>query len=189
MIFSIVTPTLQRQSLIRCCQSVDLQTFRDYEHIVWIDSEEINCELFKSIQDDKRFIYSSKRKHGNFGNHARNCAWRAAKGEYVIWLDDDNFLGHPKALQDIHDSLMSENWPEWALFPIYRHGSYFLLEPPGMCMTDSANMVVKWEIGEWPDIEAREADGILAERLKHYPYASFPSVLPIVVMEVSSNGI
>ena len=91
MMFSIITPTLQRESLIRCCQSVDLQTFKDYEHIVWIDSDEINCELFKSIQDDKRFIYSSKRKHGHYGNHARNCAWKAAKGNYVIWLDDDNW--------------------------------------------------------------------------------------------------
>jgi hypothetical protein len=81
--------------------------------------------------------------------------------------------------------------PDWAIFPIHRHGSYFFNDPPGLCMTDTLNVVVKREIGRWPDIQAREADGHFVEALKasHPNYASFPHFRPIGVMEYSSNGI
>lgn len=168
MRFSIITPTLNRPSLERCKLSVKLQHFTDWEHIIEVDENH----------------------SGLWGNPQRVAAWEKATGDYVLYLDDDNYLAHPSALQDIHDALESERWPDWALFPIHRHGSWFMLLPPGMCMTDTANMIIKREIGRWPDIEAREADGVLAERLNaNYAYSAFPKVKPIIVMEKSSNGV
>lgn len=189
MKFSIVTPTLQRESLIRCCQSVDQQTYADWEHLVQVDSSEFNMEIIEQVEGPQRFIAHDRSHHGHYGNHARALACDAAAGDYFVWLDDDNYMADPVALQRIERYLESAHFPDWALFPIHRHGSVFLLQPPGMCMTDSANMVVKREIGRWPDIEAREADGVLAERLKAYPYVAFPQCAPIIVMEKSSNGI
>jgi len=168
---------------------VDRQTFRDYEHVIWIDSPEIDVSLFKHICGPQREIYGSAKRHGHFGNYSRARACEKAQGEYLIWLDDDNFLANCAVLQSIDSALAGAGNPPWALFPIHRHGSQFLLEPPGMCQTDSANMVVKREIGAWPDIECREADGVLAERLKsEHEYVSFPLLPSIIVMEKSSNG-
>lgn len=124
-----------------------------------------------------------------WGNYQRHSAWEYACGDYIIHLDDDNYLAHPNALRDIAACLDAAGDAAWALFPIMRHGSRFLLTPPGMCMTDSANMVIKREFARWPDTPVREADGMLAERLKaEHPYVIFPDCAPIIVMEKSSDG-
>lgn len=190
MKFSIITPTLQRDSLRRCVESVVTQSHQDREHIIAIDSDTLNARLLEGCFYPRQTWVVMGGHTGNYGNQARCKACDVATGDYFVWLDDDNALYHPEALADIAASLESANSPDWAIFPIHRHGRPFFYDPPGMCYVDSANMVVKRTIGRWPDIEAREADGVLAERLKaEYPYVSFPDVKPIITMEVSSNGI
>lgn len=190
--FSIITPTLQRESLNRCCASVDAQSFGQWEHIVIADAAQEDYRVWDwwKIRDDKRLIMRSPRATRQWGNLQRHLAWEWAAGDYLIYLDDDNVMFHPGALQEIHDALEEYSFPEWAIFPIHRHGSPFLLIPPGMCRTDSANIVVKREIGRWPNIEVREADGVLAEHLNaNYPHAELPGCQPIILMEKSSNGV
>lgn len=167
MRFSILTPTLNRPSLEACIESVKSQTFKDWEHIIEVDEPRIN----------------------NFGNTPRHRAWTRATGDYVLYLDDDNFLAHPRALSDVDCFLMSCNDPDWAIFPILRHGHRFFNDPPGLCRTDTANMVIKREIGQWPDGPEYTMDGIFCEQLKKkYAYAAFPLCTPIVVMPASSEG-
>lgn len=188
--FSIVTPTLERPSLVRCCESVNTQSYASWEHIVAVDAEFVNEDLHSRIDHPQRYVFACGQRFGHFGNHARWLAWEHARGRYLVMLDDDNYLYHPDALSDIADCLASDSYPDWAIFPIHRHGSVFLLLPPGMCMTDTMNVVVKRELGRWPDIEAREADGVWTEELKkRYAYSAFPDVRPIGMMERSSNGI
>jgi glycosyltransferase involved in cell wall biosynthesis len=185
MKFSIITPSLDRPSLKQCCDSVDAQTFTDYEHIVAFDGYPPSRRKTNLRRWNFRFKETRK-----WGNYQRHSAWKYASGSYLIMLDDDNRMMHPDALKDIAERLEAAGNPAWALFPIYRHGSIFLMDPPGMCRTDTANMVIKKEFGQWPDIEAREADGVLAERLKaEHPYVAFPDCPPIIMMEHSSNGI
>lgn len=167
MRFSIITPTLNRPSLESCIESVKAQTFKDWEHIIEVDEPRTN----------------------NFGNTPRHRAWTRATGEYVLYLDDDNTLSHPQALNDIDFFLMSSNDPDWAIFPIMRHGMSFFNDPPGNCRTDTANMVIRREIAQWPDGPEYTMDGIFCEQLKSkYSYAAFPDVTPIVVMEKSGMG-
>lgn len=188
--FTIITPSLQRESLVRCCESVDAQTFTNWQHIVMVDCAELDSELLKQIEHPQRRIIKCPVPHGHFGNRCRHAAWEFAAGEYLLGLDDDNAMYRPDALADVAKSLEEAKFPDFALFPIHRHGSIFLLLPPGLCMTDTANVVVKRGIGRWPDMEAREADGHWVEALKaKYKYAAFPSVRPIVLMEKSSNGV
>lgn len=190
---TIITPSLQRESLVRCCQSVDRQTYTDgWQHIVALDCapEDINHDLLAKIQHPQRIVFCCGQKFGNYGNHARYMAWEKATGDYLAALDDDNSMYSDHALADIANALESANRPDWAIFPIHRHGRYFFNDPPGMCMSDSANILVKIELGRWPDIVAREADGVLVEKLKSkYSYAAFPNVEPIILMEHSSNGV
>lgn len=187
--FSIITPTIQRQSLIRCCRSVNEQSYAHWQHVVAVDSAEMNSSLIDRIVHPQRTIFVCGQRFGHYGNHARWMAWEKATKDYLLALDDDNALFHPDALADIADCLVVAQLPAFAIFPIHRHGCVFFSDPPGMCQTDSANLVIRRELGRWPDVPLREADGLLAEQLKqHYQWAGFPNCRPIVLMEASSNG-
>lgn len=190
--FSIITPTLQRDSLVRCCQSIDSQTFYNWQHIVIIDASNINREMSLRIkrdnESDRRWIVNCGIRHNNYGNSCRNQAWAGALGEWVLFCDDDNYLAHDNVLQDIHDALKDVE-EKWAIFPIMRHGHPFFYDPPGCCYVDTANMVIRREIAQWPDGPEYTMDGIFCDKLKEqYPYKAFPSVSPIVVMESSNQG-
>lgn len=191
--FSIITPSLSRESLVLCCQSIDQQTYQDgWQHVVALDCspDEVNDALIDRIQHPQRIVFCCGHKFGNYGNHARWMAWERATEDYQIFCDDDNAMYSDHALADIAAALESTNLPDFSIFPIHRHGRIFFNDPPGMCMTDSANVVVKREIGRWPDIVSREADGHLVEALKsQYSYAAFPNAEPIILMEKSSDGI
>lgn len=189
--FTVITPTLQRDSLKRTCASIDEQTFSGWEHIVMIDNDLANSyHNTTGLGKEKRIIAECGVRHSNFGNTCRHNAWAMATGNYVMYLDDDNYLAHGNVLLDIAVYLQAENLPDWAVFPIMRHGSIFFNDPPRICMTDTANIVVKREIGRWPDGPEYTMDGIWVEALKRdYPkYAVFPDVAPIVVMETSGQG-
>ena len=191
--FTVITPSLQRESLVRCCESIDAQTYPYWQHVIALDcaQEETDLSLMLRLRHPQnRTVICCGQKFGNYGNHARWMAWEKATEDYLVYCDDDNAMYRPDALADIAKSLEEADFPDFALFPIHRHGSIFLLLPPGLCMTDTANVVVRREIGRWPDIEAREADGHWVEALKEkYEYAAFPSARPIVLMEKSSNGV
>ena len=188
MRFSIITPTLQRESLIKCCESVDSQTFTDWEHIIAIDCDECNRELLKKIAWPHRMIYQCVPAHHNFGNRCRHEAWDFATGEYCLYLDDDNFLADTKILEDISESLKDN--PEWGLFPMLRHGQWFYTDPPRSCHVDTANIVVKREIGRWPEGPQYTMDGIWVDALvlDHPSYQAFPNFRPIIVMPTSNEG-
>jgi glycosyltransferase involved in cell wall biosynthesis len=192
MKISIITPTIQRQSLIRCCESVDAQTFSNWEHVIMVDCEEFDRPLIEKIEESpRRAIYKCSIPHRNYGNTCRHNAWTLSTGDYCLYLDCDNFLSHPYVLAQIASSIESNVFftPQWAIFPILRHGQVFFNDPPGLCKTDTANMVIRRNIAQWPDGPEYTMDGIFCERLANdYPYASFPNVQPIVIMEKSSLG-
>ena len=165
MKFSIITPTIERPSLDRCRESVRTQTYTEWEHIVMVDLPRTN----------------------NYGNSPRHNGWKRASGDYCIYLDDDNYFADANALQRVADALVSR--PDWAIFPIMRHGLWFFNDPPGNCRTDTANMVIGRDISQWPDGPEYTMDGLFCDQLKaKYPYAAFPKVAPIIVMETSGRG-
>jgi glycosyltransferase involved in cell wall biosynthesis len=166
---------------------VNSQTHPDWEHVVVVDGNHWNLALTDQIvHPQRKMLLTVETK--NWGNKQRHLGWNFATGDYVIYLDDDNYLSDEKILEDIAIALA--DLPKWAIFPMHRHGWYFFNDPPGMCMTDTLNVVVQREIGRWSDIEAREADGVLVEALREkYPYAAFPNFRPIGVMETSSGGV
>lgn len=187
MKFSIITPTLQRHSLVRCCESVATQTYRAWEHIIMADAHEFNYDLMKPLCRPDRMILKCDHPHANFGNTCRHNAWAHATGDYVCYLDDDNYFADANVLQDL--VLALKDSPEWALFPILRHGQVFYTDPPRSCHADTANVVVKREIGRWPNGPEYTMDGIWIDALvRDHKYQAFPKFRPIVVMESSNEG-
>ena len=101
--FSVIVPAHNSAEYIRkCLHSVKMQTFKDYELIVVCD----NC------QDDTAQValgYADRvitTKHGMDGL-ARNAGIDAAKGKWLMFLDDDDWWIHEYVLQEVFDVIYS----------------------------------------------------------------------------------
>ena len=94
---SVIIPTYKRSEYItRAINSVLSQTYQDYELIVVDDNnpdtdERKELEKIMSIyKENQNVIYIQHEKNKN-GAAARNTGIRIAKGEYITFLDDDDF--------------------------------------------------------------------------------------------------
>jgi hypothetical protein len=189
--FAVITPTLQRDSLVECCKSLERQTYSNWFHIVANDLAQPDMQHYNRLAHPQRRLLCCAEHHGCAGNYCRHNAWEFTQGfDYLCWLDDDNRMERADALADIAKALEDAGRPDWAIFPIMRYGQIFFNDPPGLCMSDSANLVVKREIGQWPAMDDYCADGHKIEQLKRdYPaYKAFPNIAPIINVPVSSQG-
>lgn len=94
---SVIIPTYKRsEKLSRAIESVLSQTYSDIELLLVNDNDptdEFTEELKKQISEyesDPRFRLIIQEKHIN-GAVARNIGIRQAKGEYIAFLDDDDW--------------------------------------------------------------------------------------------------
>lgn len=183
--FSVVTPTLQRESLVRCCQSVLSQSFSSWEMLIQVDAENINHELFSRISPTRKiWVEECGKHHNNGGNSCRRLALERATGDYVIFTDDDNYIADERVLEDVAAALEGAGRPAWGLFPIWRLGGRFYTDPPRSCHVDTMNVVLRRDIAYWPDTDAYGTDGILVDDLmeRKVPYVAFPDFRPIGVI-------
>lgn len=89
---SVVIPTRNRFEMVNACiDSILKSTYRNIEIIVVDDaSTDGTCNFLKAKYNDKIEIISIE-------NHsmmvkARNCGARHSKGDYVLFIDDDNII-------------------------------------------------------------------------------------------------
>jgi hypothetical protein len=183
-----VTPTLQRDSLLKCCASVDEQSLISWQHIVVVDGGPLRADLLDSIASPQRTIVCLGKRCADYGNTPRHIGWKLATGDYCIFLDDDNYFADNTVLGRI-DAALGASGTAVAFFPIMRHGRLFYLDPPGCCRSDTANLVVRRDVGQWPAGPEYVMDGLFIDRLvRDYGYTGFPDAAPVIVMEVSNEG-
>lgn len=102
--FSIIIPAHNSALFIRkALDSVRIQTFKDYELIVVCDA----CD------DDTESIareYTDKVIPVNFHNEGRtrNVGLDNATGEWVLWIDDDDWWMHEYVLAQLNSALTDE---------------------------------------------------------------------------------
>jgi Glycosyl transferase family 2 len=188
--YTIITPTICRESLLRLCKSLDAQSYSGWEHLVVIDlpySEMSRAQrriLRLMPQRSNRILFHCDRRHNNYGHTCRHQVWDHVQGNYILYLDDDDYF----ADNDVLDTLNSVTEP-WAVFPILRHGKLFFHLPPGTANTGTGMFIHKKEIGRWPDKDDYEADGSFVEELRRqYPYQVVDS-RPLVHQPASSCGV
>lgn len=185
--FAIITPTMQRESLIQTCESVDRQTYQDRIHVVVADCSEdnFNFDLATKLGHQRRVIALCGEAHVDGGNTCRREQWDKFAADWWIYLDDDNYLSDENILADIATALdgVSDDI-KWAIFPITRLGGPFFNDPPRSCHIDTLNLVLRHEVAQWPDTNAYGSDGILVDDLmaRGIPYAAFPDFRPIGVI-------
>lgn len=101
MRFSIIIPAHNSALFIQqCLSSIKVQTFSDYEIIVVCDNCEDNtAEIAKS--------YGAIVKEVNVENDglARNAGLDIAQGEYILFLDHDDWWINENVLQIINDNI------------------------------------------------------------------------------------
>jgi glycosyltransferase involved in cell wall biosynthesis len=87
---SVVIPTCARADLmLRAVQSACDQTFRDLEIIVVVDgADEPTLDALAKVPDPRLRIIALQQKVG--GSEARNIGARAASGQWIALLDDDD---------------------------------------------------------------------------------------------------
>jgi glycosyltransferase involved in cell wall biosynthesis len=101
-LISIIIPVYNVDNYIReCLDSVLSQTFTDYECILIDDGSQDNCPAIcdEYAEKDFRFIVIHKKNSGQ--SDARNEGIKAAKGEYIVFLDADDLFADNKALENI----------------------------------------------------------------------------------------
>lgn len=109
MLFSIIIPIYNVEKYLRdCLDSVLNQTFADWEAVCVndgsTDGSAAIAEEFASR--DNRFSVITQTNGGL--SAARNTGLKAAKGEYVIFLDSDDWL-EPNALKVLANNLDGED--------------------------------------------------------------------------------
>lgn len=95
---SVITPTCGRlESLSEAIASVDGQSYPRWEHLIISDGHFPVLREMKAanLEPRRHFFATSPIRH--FGNHQRNVGIFNARGEYLVFLDDDNIL-YPDAL-------------------------------------------------------------------------------------------
>lgn len=114
--FSVITPVFNREKCLgRAIQSVVSQSFENWELILVndgsTDRSESICAAF--ARTDSRIHYISQSNAGV--SAARNSGLRAASGQYVLFLDADDFL-QKDALEILHNRLCANNDPALIFF-------------------------------------------------------------------------
>lgn len=114
---SVIIPTYKRtDKLDRAIKSVLGQSYKNIELLLVNDNvpdDEYTLTLMekvKAYQNDSRFQLLLQEKHIN-GAVARNFAIRQARGEYIAFLDDDDWWEIDKLADQVKElSSLGENW-------------------------------------------------------------------------------
>lgn len=99
--FSVIVPTHNGEARIRqSLHSVKIQTFKDYELIVVCDNCVDNTSQIALGYADKTLIR-------NFGRDglARNAGLDAAEGEWILFLDDDDYFLHEYCFEQLAQTI------------------------------------------------------------------------------------
>ncbi|HHK41634.1 MAG TPA: glycosyltransferase family 2 protein [Planctomycetaceae bacterium] len=108
---SVVIPTFNRAEMLRTAvRSVQAQTWPNVEIIIVDDGSTDNTDrVVRSLScslGNVRFVRQPHRGHGA----SRNAGLEMARGEWVLFLDDDDLL-EPRCIETLLDAALSSNSP------------------------------------------------------------------------------
>ena len=107
--FSIIVPVYNvEQYLAECVESVLAQTFTDWEMILVDDGSPDNCPRLCDEWAGKDARIKVVHKKNGGASSARNVGIRESGGEYILFLDSDDFYNDKDALKTF-DNKLKEN--------------------------------------------------------------------------------
>lgn len=103
--FSIIIPNYNKGRYIEeCLNSIIRQSYKNYEIIVVDDGS--NDESIEKIKKfDVQLYHTNRLQAGG----ARNLGMKMANGEYIIFLDSDDYLTSNTVLEELNDTINNED--------------------------------------------------------------------------------
>ena len=105
---TVVIPTYKRPTMLkRAIESVLKQTYKNIEIIVVDDNNpntperDQTSKVIEKFRSNDNIIYIMHRCNKN-GSAARNTGWRAARGKYITFLDDDDEISPQKVEKQVN---------------------------------------------------------------------------------------
>lgn len=119
--FSVIVPVYKVEDYLKqCVQSVLEQSFEGFELILVDDGSPDKCgKLCDAFSNKDNRIRVVHKPNGGLSS-ARNAGLDMAQGEYIIFLDSDDFWDDRNALKGIDSSLL-ESDADVLLFPAKRY--------------------------------------------------------------------
>ncbi len=103
--FSIIVPNYNKGEYIHeCLDSIINQNFKNYEIIV-IDDGSSDNSLDEIKKYDVRFYHTNRLQAGG----ARNMGMEKANGQYIIFLDSDDYLNNENVLKELDNLIEDED--------------------------------------------------------------------------------
>ncbi len=118
-LISIIVPVFNGEDyLCQCLESIAVQTYTHFECILVDDgSTDRSVEICKFFcEKDDRFRLIHQNNEG--ASSARNAGLDEARGDYILFVDSDDFL-FPEALQQSWQKLVSGPF-DWVMFDYIR---------------------------------------------------------------------
>lgn len=116
MKFSVIVPIYNVEDYLRACvDSVLAQDFRDYEIILVDDGSPDNCGKICDEYAEKYSQIKTIHKENGGLSDARNFGIKEAEGDYLIFLDSDDYWEGTNVLSDLSDILERDNNPDLIL--------------------------------------------------------------------------
>src|SRR5690554_6467247 len=108
---SVILPVFNvKKYILRCLDSIILQTFHDFELIVIDDcGADESIKLCKSTLANSTIRYRIIHNKKNIGvSESRRIGVENSKAKYVLFVDSDDWL-HPNALEKLYEVAETEN--------------------------------------------------------------------------------
>jgi glycosyltransferase involved in cell wall biosynthesis len=130
VLVSVVIPTRGRPELVvEAVASALAQDFNSFEVIVVVDGEDgASCAALEAVEDARLRVIDLAVSVG--GAEARNVGVRAARGEWIAFLDDDDeWLAHKLSRQIVAARRSRAAWPVVASRLVVRTPEYEMVRP------------------------------------------------------------
>jgi len=109
ILFSVIIPTYNRAEIIgKAIESILSQTYNYWELIIVDDGSTDNTSEIINSYNDTRIKYFYKKNEER--SIARNYGIAKAKGDYISFLDDDDYY-LPQFLEEFHSKIIEKNVP------------------------------------------------------------------------------
>ena len=107
-LISVVVPCFNSAKTIRQCLESVISNEGDYFEVIVVDdgSTDNTHEIIEDFQKKENRIFYFGKKNGGVSS-ARNYGISKAKGEYILFLDSDDYL--PQKVLDIYKKVICEN--------------------------------------------------------------------------------
>lgn len=122
MFFHIIIPTLGRPGLQNAIDSIKAQTYTNYMYYVVHDNAD-SYHVYDEWQDHVDIYLPG---HNGCGG-CRNAAIKRIeesmcdKGEYILFLDDDDVIANPRVLSELADFIVNNAYPDMVRLPYIKH--------------------------------------------------------------------